>query len=134
MWYIFPQVVGLGFTSMAQRYSIHSLDEAKAYLAHPVLGARLKEATKAILDGPESDMQELLGEVDALKFRSSMTLFALASRDGEDECFEVALEKLCDGEMDDKTVEILEPSDPSDPADEIVKSQDEEEEWNGFSD
>jgi uncharacterized protein (DUF1810 family) len=79
MWFIFPQIVGLGTSPMAQRYAIESLDEAKAYLAHPLLGLRYRECVSALQELPDRDAEEVFGPVDALKLRSSLTLFALAS-------------------------------------------------------
>ena len=79
MWFVFPQIAGLGSSSMAQRYAIASLDEARAYLQHPVLGPRLHECAEALLGNTEESAQQILGEVDAMKLRSSMTLFQLAA-------------------------------------------------------
>ena len=79
MWFVFPQVAGLGSSAMAQRYAIGSLDEARAYLAHPVLGARLREATRLVLRHRGTPAEAVLGPIDAMKFRSSMTLFAEAA-------------------------------------------------------
>ena len=78
MWYIFPQIQGLGFSSTAQFYAIENLQEAKDYLAHPVLGARLKEISSALLQLDGLTASEIFGYPDDLKLRSSMTLFALA--------------------------------------------------------
>jgi uncharacterized protein (DUF1810 family) len=78
MWFVFPQVAGLGQSAMAQRYAVSGLPEARAYLAHPVLGRRLLECAE-VLDGlDESDPQQVLGHIDAVKLRSSMTLFERA--------------------------------------------------------
>jgi uncharacterized protein (DUF1810 family) len=74
-----PQIVGLGTSPMAQRYAIESLDEAKAYLTHPLLGLRYRECVSALQELPNRDAEEVFGPVDALKLRSSLTLFALAS-------------------------------------------------------
>src|SRR5687768_4829475 len=76
MWFIFPQLAGLGRSSMAERYAIASAAEAKAYLAHPVLGQRLVEATSAVNEHSDKTAEEIFGSVDAMKFRSSLTLFA----------------------------------------------------------
>ena len=81
MWFIFPQVAGLGFSAMAQRYAIASGAEAAAYLAHPVLGRRLIECTQLVLDVSGKSIGEILGSPDDLKFRSSMTLFGEVSPD-----------------------------------------------------
>jgi uncharacterized protein (DUF1810 family) len=105
MWFVFPQVHGLGMTMMAQRYAIRSLDEAKAYLEHPVLGKRLREWTELLLQLEGKSAQEIFGYPDYLKFRSSMTLFAQVAKQGS--VFERALEKYYDGEPDGKTLSIL---------------------------
>lgn len=108
IWYVFPQVVGLSMSSMGQRFSIHSQTEAQAYLAHPILGARLKEATQAVLDAPTEDIEELFGDsLDAQKFRSSMTLFAIVAQGSDRELYKKVLATYWDGEMDEKTVEIM---------------------------
>lgn len=78
MWYIFPQIAGLGRSEMAQRYAIQSLDEARAYLAHPVLGARLRECVAALQDLIGTTAEAVFGAVDAMKLKSSLTLFAEA--------------------------------------------------------
>ena len=82
MWYIFPQLRGLGKSQMAFAYGIHGLEEAKAYLAHPVLSARLIEISEALLEHKGKDIEDILGDIDAMKLRSSMTLFALISEGG----------------------------------------------------
>lgn len=81
MWYVFPQITGLGFSAMAQRYAIADLAEARAYLAHPVLGPRLIEAAEAALGSGARDAASLMGGIDAVKLRSSMTLFEAAATD-----------------------------------------------------
>jgi uncharacterized protein (DUF1810 family) len=81
MWFVFPQIEGLGSSPTARRYAISGLEEARAYLEHPVLGARLRECAQALLDGGVADPEAILGGVDALKLRSSMTLFARADPD-----------------------------------------------------
>lgn len=81
MWFVLPQITGLGSSPMAQRYAIRGLDEARAYLAHPVLGPRLLAAARAVATGPAPDAVSLLGPIDARKLRSSMTLFARAAPD-----------------------------------------------------
>ncbi|TPG49059.1 DUF1810 domain-containing protein [Sphingomonas glacialis] len=102
MWFIFPQFAGLGHSAMAQRYAIGSLDEARAYLAHPVLGARLRRCV-ATLDGVGgSTAQAVFGEVDAAKLRSSLTLFLLAS---DEPLFSEALAQWFDGVSDERTLE-----------------------------
>ena len=104
MWYIFPQIQGLGFSSTAQYYAIRDLDEAKAYLAHPVLGPRLKEISEALLELDGLSAHEIFGYPDDLKLRSCMTLFRMA--DLNCEVFEQVLEKYYDGEPDRRTVEL----------------------------
>ena len=94
MWYIFPQIQGLGFSSTAQYYAIRDLNEAKDYLAHPVLGARLKEISEALLELDGLSAHEIFGYPDDLKLRSCMTLFRMA--DLNCEIFEQVLEKYYD--------------------------------------
>lgn len=108
MWFIFPQVTGLGSSPMAQRYAIDSLDEARAYLAHPVLGPRLRECTQLLLDANDVGISEILGYPDDLKFRSSMTLFA--TLDGAPPLFDAALAKYFGGQRDSRTLELLRPA------------------------
>ena len=110
MWFVFPQVAGLGSSPMAQRYAIDSLDEARAYLAHPVLGPRLRECTQLLLDVNDVEIGEILGYPDDLKFRSSMTLFA--SVEGAPPLFDAALAKYFAGEPDSRTLELLRPAAP----------------------
>ena len=105
MWYIFPQIQGLGFSSTAQYYAIRDLQEAKDYLAHPVLGPRLREISSALLSLEGLSAHEIFGFPDDLKLRSSMTLFRLA--DLEDDLFEKVLEKYYDGIPDSRTVDIV---------------------------
>jgi uncharacterized protein (DUF1810 family) len=81
MWFIFPQIAGLGQSPISIRFAVASLDEAKAYLAHPVLGARLRECTRLTLDVEGKSAREIFGSIDEMKFRSSMTLFARAASD-----------------------------------------------------
>ena len=82
IWFIFPQIAGLGYSDMSRRYAIASLDEARAYLADPVLGARLRECAAALLaTNPQRTAEDILGGIDAVKVRSSMTLFHLAGPD-----------------------------------------------------
>ena len=104
MWYIFPQIQGLGFSSTAQYYAIRDLNEAKAYLAHPVLGPRLKEISEALLKLDGLSAHEIFGYPDDLKLRSCMTLFRMA--DLNCKVFEQVLEKYYDGEPDRRTVEL----------------------------
>jgi uncharacterized protein (DUF1810 family) len=105
MWFVFPQVSGLGFSAMAARYAISSLAEARAYLAHPVLGPRLRECTELVLAVEGRDAHAILGSPDDLKFRSSMTLFAIASP--AEPLFQAAIDKYFGGEPDEATAEIL---------------------------
>lgn len=103
MWFIFPQIAGLGFSAMSRRYAISGLDEARRYLRHPLLGPRLRECTRLVnqLDGRTA--KEIFGSIDSTKFRSSLTLFARASPD--DPIFQAALDKYFDGDEDPLTVE-----------------------------
>jgi len=105
MWFVFPQVAGLGRSDMARRYAIDSLAEARAYLAHPVLGPRLRECTDLVNDVDGRTANEIFGSPDDLKFRSSMTLFEAAADDPGP--FQVALETYYDGERDPKTLDRL---------------------------
>ena len=104
MWYIFPQIQGLGFSPTAQYYAIRDLQEARDYLAHPVLGARLKEISSALLDLNGLSASEIFGYPDDLKLRSSMTLFRMA--DLNEPVFLEVLEKYYDGKPDVRTVEL----------------------------
>ncbi len=103
MWFIFPQIAGLGYSFMAQKYAIGSLEEARAYLAHPVLGARLRECTALVIRIEGKAIGDILGYPDDLKFRSSMTLFARAAAPDEPE-FAEALAKYFAGEADAATL------------------------------
>jgi uncharacterized protein (DUF1810 family) len=106
MWYIFPQIAGLGHSPVAQHYAIADLAEAKAYIAHPVLGERLREITSALADLPTPDAVAVFGGIDAVKLRSSLTLFALA--DGKaDGIFRTTLNRWFDGVEDPATIERL---------------------------
>jgi uncharacterized protein (DUF1810 family) len=105
MWFVFPQVAGLGHSSMSQTYAIGSLAEARAYLDHPVLGPRLVECAEAVLEHPDRTPREILGSPDDAKLRSSMTLFALA---GSEPVFQRVLDAFFDGEPDPRTVGLLE--------------------------
>ena len=104
MWFVFPQIAGLGHSAMAQRYAIGSLDEARAYLAHPLLGTRLETCTTLVNDVQGKSALEVLGAPDDAKFRSSMTLF---KRAGGSAVFEAALVKYFAGEEDRPTLERL---------------------------
>ncbi len=101
MWFVFPQIAGLGSSAMAARYAIASLDEARAYLAHPVLGARLREMTQLVLAVEGRDVHRIFGSPDDMKFHSSMTLFdAMAAGD----VFDAALAKYFGGARDAGTL------------------------------
>lgn len=105
MWFIFPQMKGLGRSGMAQHYAIGSLEEARAYLAHPVLGYRLEEAVHALLGlGSRCTAEAVLGPVDAMKLRSSLTLFVEA---GAGPAFQVALDRWFAGERDPATLRLI---------------------------
>ena len=106
MWYIFPQLSGLGGSERSKRYAILSLDDARAYLEHSVLGARLRECTKLVLDIAESRIENIFGYPDNLKFWSCVTLFDLVAEEGE-ALFKDALHKFFDGKRDPLTVEML---------------------------
>ena len=101
IWFVFPQIAGLGSSPMAQRYAIASLDEARAYLGHPVLGARLREAAAALTGLGSRSAEEVMGGIDATKLRSSMTLFHRA--DPDDPLFTDVLEQYFGGVPDDAT-------------------------------
>ena len=105
MWYVFPQVAGLGFSAMSQRYAIRDADEARAYLAHPVLGVRLVECCEAALSVAGRSAYEIFGSPDDLKFCSSATLFASVSAPGS--VFERVLDRYFAGRRDERTVELL---------------------------
>lgn len=107
MWYVFPQIAGLGHSTMAQRYAISGMDEARAYLAHPVLGPRLREITEALQALPAGDAVRVFGSVDAVKLRSSLTLFARTDAAGDESLFRQALERWFDGAEDSATLERL---------------------------
>lgn len=104
MWFIFPQVDGLGTSAMAQRYAIRSRAEAESYLAHPLLGSRLVECTRLVLAVPGKSLRDILGTPDDAKFRSCMTLFD-AIRPQAD--FGAALDRHCDGARDPATLAFL---------------------------
>jgi uncharacterized protein (DUF1810 family) len=104
MWFIFPQLQGLGASALANYYGIRSIDEAHAYLAHPILGPRLDEATRLVLAFPDRSLRDIFGTPDDAKFRSSMTLFSIAAQPGS--FFEEALATFCDG-PDERTDALL---------------------------
>ena len=105
MWFIFPQMDGLGSSAMTREYAIKSMDEARAYLGHPVLGMRLKECAEAVLAAEGRTALEIMGRPDDLKLRSSMTLFERAA--GDDSVFAKLLNKYYAGERDAKTLAFL---------------------------
>jgi len=105
IWFIFPQIAGLGYSPMAQRYAISGRREAESYLQHPVLGPRLAECTRLVNQHAGNDIEEILGDIDALKFRSSMTLFAKVANDNP--VFAEALKNFYGGEMDELTLARL---------------------------
>jgi uncharacterized protein (DUF1810 family) len=105
MWFVFPQIAGLGQSEMSQRYAIASLEEARAYLDHPVLGPRLVECCEALLSHQGPSAEQILGGIDAIKLRSSMTLFARA--DPEARIFQQVLDRYFDGEADAATERLL---------------------------
>lgn len=105
MWFIFPQIEGLGQSPMARHYAIRSRAEAEAYLRHPILGARLRECTRLVNQVGGREIGEIFGYPDDLKFRSSMTLFAHAAADNE--VFLEALRKYFGGEFDPLTMQRL---------------------------
>jgi uncharacterized protein (DUF1810 family) len=104
MWFIFPQIAGLGFSAMSQRYAITSSEEAEAYLAHALLGPRLIACTNLVLAVKDRSINAILGAPDDVKFRSSMTLFAAVSNEP---IFEEALARYFAGEHDRATLDIL---------------------------
>jgi len=103
MWFIFPQIAGLGRSPTAQHYAINGIAEARAYLAHPLLGARLRDCVAALQDLPSTDAEAVFGAIDALKLRSSLTLFGEA---GGGAMFDAAIERWF-GNKDAATLEIL---------------------------
>jgi uncharacterized protein (DUF1810 family) len=105
MWFVFPQVAGLGMSPTSRRYAIASLDEAKAYLAHPVLGPRLLECSRVLTELPSHDALAIFGVIDAMKLRSSMTLFMRAAPDVD--LFGRVLDRYFDGAPDARTDELL---------------------------
>ena len=106
MWFVFPQVTGLGASEMSRRYAISGCDEARAYAAHPLLGLRLRECTTLVnaVEGGKS-LRDIFGSPDDLKFRSCMTLFSRCSEDAQ--VFQDALDKYCSGAGDPLTLARL---------------------------
>ena len=108
MWFVFPQVAGLGLSHMAQRYAISGLAEARAYLAHPVLGPRLRECARVVAETEGRTAERIFGPVDAMKLRSSMTLFDAAEPpEAGQNVFRAVLAKYFDGEPDQATLARL---------------------------
>ncbi len=112
IWFIFPQIAGLGMSAMSQRYAVGSLEEARAYLAHPLLGPRLREICEIVLGIEGRTVEEIFGWPDDRKLRSSMTLFAAASAAmgellNEDIVFVEVINKYFGGELDERTLELL---------------------------
>ncbi len=105
MWYIFPQIEGLGHSPTARRYSIKSIEEAREYLNHPVLGQRLLECTEAVISLKGRSVSEIFGYPDDLKFGSSMTLFEKIAGPGS--IFSIAIDRYCKGERDAATLRLL---------------------------
>jgi uncharacterized protein (DUF1810 family) len=105
IWFIFPQIAGLGRSATSQAFAIRSLEEARAYLAHPTLGARLRECASIVAALEEVDAVEIFGPLDAMKVRSSMTLFMRAAPD--EPVFALVLDRFYDGLADDATDALL---------------------------
>lgn len=105
MWYIFPQIRGLGHSEIAEYYAIEDLDETKAYLQEPVLAAHMQEICEALLENESGNAEEVMGWPDDLKLRSSMTLFAAA--DPENKIYQRILDKFFEGKPDEKTLQLL---------------------------
>jgi len=106
MWFVFPQLIGLGRSSTARFYGIGSIDEARSYLAHPLLGQRLYLCTRTVLASDSSSLHAIFGSPDDLKFRSCMTLFSLAV-DDPDNPFRHALDRWCGGQPDEQTLALI---------------------------
>lgn len=107
MWYIFPQYKGLGYSETSKFYAIQDLDEARAYLMHPILGSRLREITNELLVVSENNAKTIFGSPDDMKLKSSMTLFASVDTSDEKPFIKV-LNKFFYGEFDEKTLDLLE--------------------------
>ena len=103
MWFIFPQLRGLGSSKMSYVFGINGIEEAKKYLEHPVLSSRLIEITEALLTHKGKDIYDIMGDIDDIKLKLSMTLFALASE--EHSLFHQVLDSFYDGEKDENTIE-----------------------------
>jgi uncharacterized protein (DUF1810 family) len=105
MWFIFPQIAGLGMSAMSRRYAISSLAEARAYLDHPVLGPRLAECARVLTELTGRTAQDIFGGIDAVKLRSSMTLFARAAETGS--VYQAVLDRYFGGRPDEQTLARL---------------------------
>ncbi len=109
MWFVFPQICGLGESATSRHFAIDSLAEARAYLDHPVLGPRLLECTRLVNAIEGRTLVEIFGSPDDLKFRSSMTLFAAAAGGSGRALFDAALQRYCGGKPDERTIALLAP-------------------------
>lgn len=109
MWFVFPQHAALGRSPMAVNYGIRSAAEAAAYLDHPLLGPRLAAATRTVLEVPGRTIDAIFGPLDAMKFRSSMTLFASVADTDADWPFRAAIDRCCGGVSDPRTLALLAP-------------------------
>ena len=108
MWFVFPQLIGLGHSAMAQRYAIRDLEQAKRYLADPLLGSRLRDNVRRMIGHKGKTALDILGSPDDLKFRSCLTLFAEAASDSSDRMlFKEALNQFYNGTPDRRTLELL---------------------------
>ena len=105
MWYIFPQLRGLGRSQMAYTYGVNGIEEARAYLAHPILSSRLMEISEALLAHKDKSACEIFGDIDEMKLKSSMTLFACASE--EKSVFHQVIDCFYDGKMDEYTLKVI---------------------------
>jgi len=113
MWFVFPQLAGLGHSAMSRRFALASREEARRYWEHPVLGPRLRECTRLVLDCGTSDAHAIFGSPDDLKFRSCMTLFARAVP--EEPLFQAALDRFFGGQADRRTLALLSEPDAAPP-------------------
>lgn len=105
MWFILPQLKGLGHSSMAERYALENIEQAKSYLNHPILGTRIIECAQLLVKHSNKTALEIFGSPDHLKLHSSLTLFAVAA--GESSIFEVLLQQFFNSSLDQKTIQIL---------------------------
>jgi len=107
MWFVFPQIAGLGLSAIAREFAISARDEARAYLAHPVLGPRLRECARIVADTGGMSAERIFGPVDAMKLRSSMTLFAAVDEEPDENVFRTVLAKYYGAVTDEATVSRL---------------------------